>query len=369
MTPSNAKPLILITGAAGKTGAATVRELLALGYPVRAMVRQLDSRAETLRRAGANIVVGNMLSLDETVAAMGGVRRAYFVAPWEPHQLHLAMNFAVAAADARLEATVVISQWLSQSRHPSLATRETFLTDRVLALLPDTAVTTINVGWFADNYMAVLPYVAHLGLFPFPLGQGLNAPVSNEDIGRVIARVLAEPAPHAGRSYRPTGPELLRPKDLAAIYSQVFKRPVRHIDIPMWMFRKALRALGMPAHMQAQLRHYVQDYQRGAFAAGAPNDVVERVTGRPAEGFETIAARYAAADPALRPGLGNFVRALLGFMRIGMLPALNLAAYERSQHYPQFDEHVLSIDDAQWRRTHAERADANPPNQETALAI
>jgi len=36
-----------------------------------------------------------------------------------------------------------------------------------------------------------------------------NAPPSNEDIARVAVAALMDPARHAGKSYRPTGPELL----------------------------------------------------------------------------------------------------------------------------------------------------------------
>ena len=38
------KPRILVTSAAGRTGAAAVHELLAKGFPVRAFVRREDAR-------------------------------------------------------------------------------------------------------------------------------------------------------------------------------------------------------------------------------------------------------------------------------------------------------------------------------------
>jgi NAD(P)H dehydrogenase (quinone) len=49
------KPLILVTGAAGKTGGAVVDALLARDMPVRAMVRRKDARSKALERKGAQI--------------------------------------------------------------------------------------------------------------------------------------------------------------------------------------------------------------------------------------------------------------------------------------------------------------------------
>ena len=47
------KPKILVTSAAGHTGAPAVFDLLERGFPVRAFVRRRDSRAARLEQAGA----------------------------------------------------------------------------------------------------------------------------------------------------------------------------------------------------------------------------------------------------------------------------------------------------------------------------
>jgi nucleoside-diphosphate-sugar epimerase len=48
------KPKILVTGAAGRTGDAVVTQLLANGWPVRAVVRVRDVRSDLLQRRGAD---------------------------------------------------------------------------------------------------------------------------------------------------------------------------------------------------------------------------------------------------------------------------------------------------------------------------
>ena len=53
------KPTILVTGATGKTGQATIAQLLTMGYPVRALVHRADARSERLDKLGVEMVVGS----------------------------------------------------------------------------------------------------------------------------------------------------------------------------------------------------------------------------------------------------------------------------------------------------------------------
>ena len=74
------------------------------------------------------------------------------------------------------------------------------------------------MGFFADNYFSGRAATAQLGKLTMPLGppelKG-NAPPSNEDVAAVSVACLADPATHAGRRYRPTGPKLLRNVEIA----------------------------------------------------------------------------------------------------------------------------------------------------------
>jgi NAD(P)H dehydrogenase (quinone) len=72
------KPLILVTGATGKTGSATIKQLLAQGYQVRALARRADERSTRLRQAGAEVVVGSLEDATDLRTAMAGVQRAYY---------------------------------------------------------------------------------------------------------------------------------------------------------------------------------------------------------------------------------------------------------------------------------------------------
>src|SRR5437868_6080234 len=71
------RKLVVVTGATGKQGGATARELLAKGHKVRAMTRKPDSpAAREIARLGAEIVAGDLddaASLERSLAGAWGV--------------------------------------------------------------------------------------------------------------------------------------------------------------------------------------------------------------------------------------------------------------------------------------------------------
>ena len=346
-------PTILVTAASGNTGAATVAQLRERGYPVRALVRRADGRSERLRRLGAEVLIGNLDDIDAVRQALNGVQRAYYCPPFSRDALGSALIFAAAAQEHKLEMVTVMSQWLADPASPSKATRETWLTDRLFSWMPNVPTVTVNPGWFADNYrMAGLEVVAQFGVMMLPLGQGLNAPPSNEDIARVVVGTLSDPAPHLGKTYRPTGPRLLAPTEIAEAFGRVLGRRVRYLDTPPWLSSKILRAAGIADYQIAQVLSYVEEYKRNAFAIGAPTNAVLEVGGREPEDFETIARRYLAANPNATRTLGGFSRTMLVLMKTMLTPRLDLGSYTRQQALPQPSHARYSGEAPEWRAAH-----------------
>src|ERR1700760_510102 len=175
-------PRILVTGATGRIGSAVTSQLLQQGIATRALVHREDERSARLRASGADVVVGDMFDIPQIQAAMDGVDRLYFNPPYHPHALDSAVAFAVAARRSGVEAVVALGQWLASPEHPPLMTRQHWLIDKLFELLPDTAHVAVDPGFFADNYLNLLPVAAQLGVLPVPTGGGRNAPPSNEDI-------------------------------------------------------------------------------------------------------------------------------------------------------------------------------------------
>ncbi|MGF6408435.1 NmrA family NAD(P)-binding protein [Paraburkholderia sp. MM5482-R1] len=346
------KPRILVTGATGKTGSVVVAELLKAGYPVRAMVHREDGRSVRLKAQGAEIAVADMSDVERVADALKDVQRAYFCPPFDPYMIQGAVAFAVAARESGLEHIVSLTQWLSSPSHPALMTRQLWLVDQLFSMTPGVAHTIVRPGFFADAYLALTGFAAHLGAFPWIFGDSRNAPPSNEDIARVAVAALMDPARHAGKRYRPTGPELLGAEDMAKAIGRAVRRSVKVVPMPIWLFMKAARMGGLPIDLISGVRYYIDDHKRGAFELGAPTTDVPDVTGQPAEDFETIARRYAAL-PVNRRTPSNWLRQFAQFVIAPLSPGFDLERYDRELRRPFPSEPQFAPESKVWLREHA----------------
>jgi NAD(P)H dehydrogenase (quinone) len=346
------KPTILVTAAAGKTGIATTLQLLEKHYPVRAMVHRNDARSRGLAAAGAEVIVGSLEDWVDLASALAGVQRAYFCPPLIPGALRRAALFAAAAREAKLETVVVLSQWLSDPLHPAVHSREKWLSSKVFDWIPDVGVVTVNPGFFADNYLAALEPMAHFGLMAMPLGTGLNAPPSNEDIARVVVGALCNPAPHIGKCYRPTGPRLLSPDEIAEIIGKELGRTVKYQNAPMKLFLKAARSLGLADFMIEELSWFLLDYQRGSFGIGAPTSAVLDVGRSDPEEFDVIVRRYVAAASFARRSPKSTAWAVMNLIRALLSSTPNPQTIARRLELPTIEHAALAMDSADWLSSH-----------------
>jgi uncharacterized protein YbjT (DUF2867 family) len=346
------KPKILVTAAAGKTGSATAVQLLKQGYPVRAMVQREDRRSQALRAAGAEVVVGSLEDWIDLQSALAGIQRAYYCPPLVPGALRRATLFAAAAREAGLEVLVVLSQWLADPRHPAIHAREKWLSDKMFGWTPKLDVITVNPGFFADNYLFALEPITQFGLMAMPLGQGLNAPPSNEDVARVVVGALVHPAAHLGRSYRPTGPKLLAPDEIARTIGKVLARPVKYQDAPPALFFRGARSLGVSDFVIEELSWFLQDYQRGSFALGAPTGAVQEVGHAEPEDFERIVRRYVHAYPFANRSATSLARAIGNLVKVLLVSTPSPPRIARALELPGLHHPSLAADSLEWRATH-----------------
>lgn len=269
---------VLITGATGDTGRAAVKESIALGLSVRAMVHKKDTRSDALQALGAEIVVGDLLDINTVRAAMEGIDAAYFVWPVQPGLIQATVNFAQAAREAGVKTVINLSQRSANRDSTSDSCRDTFISEEVLnwSGLP---VIHLRPTYFLEwlLYPWQLPYLQQ-GILRMPVGRGRHSPIAADDQGRAIAALLKNPEAHIGTTIALSGPVEMDHEQMAAELSEALGRKIVFQDLPIDEYCESIQQMGVPAYIVEHLRGAMADYHIGRMS-GADNNV-EKITGR-----------------------------------------------------------------------------------------
>lgn len=265
---------ILVTGATGKTGEHATTTLLQRGHHVRALVRGASERSEKLAAAGAEIVLGDLRDLNAVSRAASGIDAAYLVFPVAPGLLEATATFLQAAEENGVAAIVNMSQVSARREAVSNAARQHWVAERLLDHF-DGAVTHLRPTFFAEWLISTFDRTT--GELRLPFADARHAPIATEDLGRVIAAVLAEPEPHAGKSYPLYGPVELNHHQIAEIMTRALGRQVTYVPIELDEFQAGLEKRGADPYFVQHMVNIAIDYRNGVFAG--TNDVVRTLTG------------------------------------------------------------------------------------------
>ncbi len=269
---------VLITGATGDTARAAVRESIALGLDVRAMVHRKDDRSAALEALGAEVVVGDLLEINTIRDAMKDVDAAYFVWPVQPGLINATVNFAQAAKETGVKAVLNLSQRSADRESSSDSCRDTFIAEEIFnwSGLP---VIHLRPTYFLEwlLYPWQLPYLQK-GVLRMPVGNGRHSPIAADDQGRAVAALLKNPEAHIGTTIPLSGPVEMNHEQMAAELSEALGRKIVFQDLPIAEYCSSIEVMGVPPYIVQHLRGAMADYQKGHMA-GADNNI-EKLTGR-----------------------------------------------------------------------------------------
>src|SRR5580700_984678 len=231
---------VLVTGATGDTGRATVDELLARGNRVRALAHGQDVRSKKLQDRGVEVVYGDLLDFGQVKAALDGVKRAYFVYPIRPGILQATAYFAPAAKEAGVDGIVNMSQISAREDAKSHAATDHWLAERVFDWSGVT-VAHIRPTYFAEWLLYLAPMI-RAGLLHVPFGTGRHAPIVAEDQARVIVGILQDPASHRGKIYPLFGPVEFTYREIAQVLGRVLGKSIEYKQVDFEKFAETLQA-------------------------------------------------------------------------------------------------------------------------------
>ncbi|WP_433514220.1 NmrA family NAD(P)-binding protein [Nonomuraea sp. CA-143628] len=226
---------ILVTGATGKQGGATARRLLAGGWPVRALVRDLTApAAAALAAAGAQLVRGDFDDLTSLPPALDGAAGLFGIPPVSfTTDLEVARGRALidAAAAAGIKQVVFSTLAATSTEVAGSAGKaliEQYLHDHI-ALPTVLRPVRFMTNYLSDGAIGIDGISNGVHRHVFPPHEPMQI-IALEDIAEFAALAFAEPTRFAGRTLELAGDEPT-PVEAAAAITEATGIPVRYEQV------------------------------------------------------------------------------------------------------------------------------------------
>ena len=274
--------MILVTGAAGKTGRQLIRRLADTGAEVRALVRTPEQVEPLLALGAREAVTGDLLEVADVSAAMEGVRAVYHICPnVHPREVEVGDLVIAAAIRAGVDRFVFHSVL-----YPDVeAMPHHWLKSRVEQRLEASGLTftIIQPCAYMQNVLPQLPVVVARGRLEVPYD--VDAELSVVDLGDVATaavRVLIAQG-HEGRKYELCGPESISHRQMAQDLGTVLGQPVEAIAIDPSDWEASARANGLGDHAIDALLKMFSWYDQNGLTGNSAD--LESLLARPSTSF------------------------------------------------------------------------------------
>jgi uncharacterized protein YbjT (DUF2867 family) len=280
--------MILVTGAAGKTGQALIRVLVSKNQAVRAFVRRPEQGAAVKAGGVSEVVVGDMADEGAYRRATEGVNALYHICPnMHPAEIEMGQIAIAAAQTAGVTRFVYHSVLHPQTEKMPHHWRKL----RVEELLFEAGLnfTILQPAAYMQNILVSWTDIVTQGVYrvPYPVETRLGM-VDIGDVAEVAATVLTE-AGHSGAIYELAGPEVLTQTEVAQILSEGLRLPVVAEQIPLESWAAGAKAAGLGEYQVETLLKMFRYYENYGFWGSS--QVLTWLLGRPPTGFREFVER------------------------------------------------------------------------------
>jgi len=285
---------IAVVGATGNTGRAVVKELKALGQNPVCVVRNAEKAREVLG-ADAKVAIADLNDRATLEKALQGADTVFVLPGIGPAMAEQQNNLI----DAVLNTGAKYLVRLSAGR--DVAKPDSEVAAGRVHYAADERLRNSNIGWvilrpglFMQNVVGQAATIKSDGKFVMPYAANFPlALIDVRDSGAVAARILVDPAPHAGKTYIFTGATTTN-GEFAEVFSQVLGRKIVYVPVTVEQTEAAMKARGMPDWLVAHLVGIARIGNAGGFSTENTkpiHDIVKRApitTRQFAEDFKAL---------------------------------------------------------------------------------
>jgi NAD(P)H dehydrogenase (quinone) len=288
------KPTLLIIGAAGNNGSATIDALARKhqdAFTIRAGVRS-EERARALleKFPGIETVILDLDQPATLTSAFKGVDKLFLILGNVENREAQARN-AIDAAVAAGSVKHVLFYSVVGAEYEAILFARQFRAGEKYLEASGLKWTHLRTIFFQENLVGWADGIKQ-GAFYFGIRDGRFAPLNVGDIGEIAANIVSGSG-HEGKAYNITGPELLSGAEFARVFADVTGKPVQYVSPDEATTLGSLLGSGWPEWQAKGMLELFDVFASNQAAVVSPDG--ERLLGRPLTGLRTYVEANKAA--------------------------------------------------------------------------
>jgi uncharacterized protein YbjT (DUF2867 family) len=260
--------MILITGAAGKTGQAVSRALSKGTEPVRALIFRAEQIPIAEAGGAREVLVGDMRDASTMADALAGIRAVYHIPPnMSVNEVLIGRNIITLAISSGIEHFVYHSVFRPQIEAMPHHWRKMRVEEMLFS--SGLVFTILQPTAYMQNILGSLDQIQEKGRYRVPYGTGTSTSlVDLEDVAETAAIVLSG-GEHAYATYELVGMNAVSQDEIARILGETLNLDVQAETQPLDAWARDARSAGLGEKQIDGLVKMFQYYEQYNFKGNA----------------------------------------------------------------------------------------------------
>jgi len=284
---------ILVTGATGKLGSATIEQLLKKTNPVNIVALARDeNKAQQLIEKNIEVRIGNFDATTSLDKAMQGIEKVLLISTIDPNRFQQHTNVIDAARKAGVKFIVYTSVSLKDlnSSAAEFLLKSHFQTeDHIKA--SGIAYTILRNNIYTDMLLMYLGEKVFETGIHLPAGQGKLPFALRREMGEATANLLFQSEEHQNKTYELTNTELYSFQDIANALSVLSGKAITYTNADPEEFKKTLENGNMPEEIISIFTAFITDFKNHQYET-TTNDLGNLLGRKPAMLTEALKELY-----------------------------------------------------------------------------
>lgn len=263
--------MILVTGAAGKTGKTITNALTRNGIDVRAVVRKEDQISEMEKVGAKEVIVSDLLDETTLDGAFFGSTAIYHICPnMHPQELEIGQLMIQLAQKNHLKHFVFHSVLHPQVEAMPHHWKKMRLEDQLFRMtIP---FTILQPAAYMQNVLGYLDKMLKTGEYRIPYStSSKSSMIDLEDLAEVVVKVFSESG-HENAIYELSSTETLSALDVATVVASVTGKLILAGTLDRSTWKKDARKSGLSDYAVDTLIKMFEYYEENDFI-GNPNQL------------------------------------------------------------------------------------------------